>query len=205
MSVSELSRGLGINKSGVSRFVARGMPVHSLDAAEAWRAVNAPPRAKRGHPAPAPTRCAATAKPSTAQSKDTIDPSATGQDSAETSVKRARAAEAAAFRELERVQKSGGSIDDLRRAGSSYIASRGNRQRAERDFLEYQRQSQILLFFDEAKDIASRPHETVRGILQTAAKSLTPRIVGMPARAIETVLSDFFDVLTNHLRTSLDP
>jgi hypothetical protein len=203
-SATELARAMGIDKSGAARLIRKGMPTHSLSAAEAWRAVNAPPRAKRKTSTPAPTRCAATAKASTAQSKDSIDPSAKGQDSAETSLTRARQAEAGAFRELERQQKNG-SIDDLRRLNATYVQSRSNRQRAEKDFIEYQRQSQILLYLDEAKDIASRPHETVRGILQTAAKSLTPRLVGMPARAIETTLADFFDILTNHLRTSLDP
>jgi hypothetical protein len=207
MSITELSKALDLDKAGVSRMVKRGMPVHSISAAESWRQEHAKPRAKRGQSSapspPPPARCATI--PADPPPGDSIDPSATGDDSPAESLRRARSAETEAFRELDRQQKNGGSLDDLRRASSTYISSRTNRFRAERDFLEYQKQSQVLLYLDEAKDIASRPHETVRGILQTAAKSLTPRIVGMPARAIETALADFFDILTNHLRQSLDP
>lgn len=207
MSITELARALNLDKGTVSRHVKRGMPTHSVSSADSWRHEHAPPRAKRGQASPSlpppPARCATI--PADPPPGDSIDPSATGENSPATSVQRARSAEAAAFRELDRQQKSGGSLDDLRRASSTYVSSRGNRQRAEKDFIEYQRQSQVLLYLDEAKDIASRPHEAVRNLLQSAAKSLTPRLVGMPARAIESSLADFFDILTSHLRTSLDP
>lgn len=40
MNQSQLAEALGITKQAVSKLKARGMPVHSLKAAQAWRAAN---------------------------------------------------------------------------------------------------------------------------------------------------------------------
>ena len=46
MTASELARKLGITRQAVSKLSRRGMPLDSLDAAQKWRAVHAPPRQK---------------------------------------------------------------------------------------------------------------------------------------------------------------
>ena len=41
------------------------------------------------------------------------------------------------FNELVKCQKSGGSVEDFRKANSVYISSRNNRIKAEKDFKEW--------------------------------------------------------------------
>ena len=47
MGTRELAAALNIDPGLVSRLVKRGMPMHSTDAANAWRVVHAPPRRRR--------------------------------------------------------------------------------------------------------------------------------------------------------------
>jgi hypothetical protein len=55
-----MARALGINPGLVSRLVKRGMPLSSVDSANAWRTSYAPPRNRSSrveyHSAPTPTR-----------------------------------------------------------------------------------------------------------------------------------------------------
>ena len=46
MTASELANQLGLTRQAVSKLNRRGMPLDSLDAAQKWRAVHAPPRQK---------------------------------------------------------------------------------------------------------------------------------------------------------------
>lgn len=49
MTRSELARQLGLTRQAVGQLAARGMPLDSLQSAQAWRAVHAPPRSKSHH------------------------------------------------------------------------------------------------------------------------------------------------------------
>lgn len=44
MTGSELARKLGVTRQAISKLVRRGMPLDSVEAAQKWRAVHAPPR-----------------------------------------------------------------------------------------------------------------------------------------------------------------
>jgi len=46
MTASELARKLNVTRQAVSKLTRRGMPLDSLEAAQKWRAVHAPPRQK---------------------------------------------------------------------------------------------------------------------------------------------------------------
>ena len=57
MNQRELARALGIDPAAVSRLKAKGMPVESIDAAQAWRRRHVAPYAKSQAPSsPAPAR-----------------------------------------------------------------------------------------------------------------------------------------------------
>jgi hypothetical protein len=199
--------------------VKRGMPTNSVDAANAWRAVNAPPRnrkdkADRPIPRPAPvpapdiTKSVSRSSPPPPVSNDTTprpsDPEPDDEDNTpRQSLRRARLAEKVGYNELVMCKRNGGSIEDIRKANTIYIAARNNRHKAERDFKDWQRQEAITLFFDEARDIASRPHIAVRQTLEVAAKTLAPRLHGQPQRAIEKTLAEWIDALTALIRQSI--
>ncbi len=219
MGITELSNALGIDKSVVSRLVKKGMPTGSVDAAQAWRVQNAPPRAKRGQrgepppppkPTPAPdiTKSVSRSSPPPPVSNDTTprpsDPEPDDEDNTpRQSLRRARLAEKVGYNELVLCKRNGGSIEDIRKANAIYIAARNNRHKAERDFKDWQRQEAITLFFDEARDIASRPHIAVRQTLEVAAKTLAPRLHGQPQKAIEKTLAEWIDALTALIRQSI--
>lgn len=59
VKAANLARAWGVSRASVSRWVARGMPLSSMEAAEAWRAVNAPPRRRRSVEAEADRSAAA--------------------------------------------------------------------------------------------------------------------------------------------------
>lgn len=199
--------------------VKRGMPTNSVDAANAWRAVNAPPRnrkdkADRPIPRPAPvpapdiTKSVSRSSPPPPVSNDTTprpsDPEPDDEDNTpRQSLRRARLAEKVGYNELVLCKRNGGSIEDIRKANTIYIAARNNRHKAERDFKDWQRQEAITLFFDEARDIASRPHIAVRQTLEVAAKTLAPRLHGQPQKAIEKTLAEWIDGLTALIRQSI--
>ena len=44
MNQSELAHKLGLTRQAISKLVRRGMPLHSIEAANKWRLVHAPPR-----------------------------------------------------------------------------------------------------------------------------------------------------------------
>jgi hypothetical protein len=119
------------------------------------------------------------------------------------SLRRARLAEKVGYNELVLCKRNGGSIEDIRKANSIYIAARNNRHKAERDFKEWQRAEGILLYFDEAKEIAGRPHVAAKQMLEVMPKSLAPRLFGQPQKAIEAALSEWCDSLTEVIRKTL--
>lgn len=216
MGITELCNALGIDKSVVSRLVKRGMPTNSVDAAQAWRMQNAPPRAKRGQrgePPPPPKVAPAprpTPQPPPEVSNDTPPPPrAPEPDTADEdntplqSLRRARLAEKVGYNELVLCKRNGGSIEDLRKANSIYIAARNNRHKAERDYRDWQRSESIILFFDEAREITGRPHLSVRQVLEIAPKTLAPRLAGQPQKAIESTLNEWTDNLLKLLRQSI--
>ncbi len=218
MGVTELSNILGIDKSVVSRLVKKGMPTNSVDAAQAWRETNAPPRAKRGQrgetpPAPKlpkvaePPRVSEPAEPLPVPPPPPVHDSAPEPDDEDNtprqSLRRARTAEKVGYNELVICKRNGGSIEDIRKASSLYIASRNNRIKAEKDFKEWQRQESILLYFDEARDIASRPHIAAKQLLEVMPKTLAPRLYGQPQKSIERTLGDWADTLTDIIRKKI--
>ena len=217
MGISELSNILGIDKSVVSRLVKKGMPTTSVDAAQAWRETNAPPRAKRGQrgeppPAPKLSKVAEPPRVSKVAEPLPVPPPPPAHDSPEPddedntprqSLRRARTAEKVGYNELVLCKRNGGSIEDIRKASSLYIASRNNRIKAEKDFKEWQRQESILLYFDEARDIASRPHIAAKQLLEVMPKTLAPRLYGQPQKSIETSLAEWADNLTAIIRKGI--
>jgi hypothetical protein len=205
MGISELAQALGIDKSVVSRLVKKGMPVNSASAAQAWREVNAKPRAKKGQAGEAPPKPKIEEpkpQPVTAQAHDAPEPD-DDDNTPRQSLRRARLAEKVGYNELVLCKRNGGSIEDIRKANSIYIAARNNRHKAERDFKEWQRAEGILLYFDEAKEIAGRPHVAVKQTLEIAAKTLAPRLYGQPQKAIENALAEWIDNLTEMIRKTL--
>jgi hypothetical protein len=223
VGITELSNALNIDKSVVSRLVKKGMPTTSVDAAQAWRESNAPPRAKRGQrgtPPPAPKLSKVAEPPRVSEapeplpvspppvSNDTAprasDPEPDDEDNTpRQSLRRARLAEKVGYNELVLCKRNGGSIEDIRKANAIYIAARNNRHKAERDFKDWQRQESILLYFDEARDITSRPHIAVRQTLEVAAKTLAPRLHGQPQKSIEKTLAEWIDNLTALIRAAI--
>ena len=217
MGITELSNALGIDKSVVSRLVKKGMPTTSVDAAQAWRETNAPPRAKRGHrgtPPPAPKVSAPPATPTAPPvvSNDTPPPPPAHDSGPEPddedntprqSLRRARLAEKVGYNELVLCKRNGGSIEDIRKANQIYIASRNNRIKAEKDFKDFQLQERKLLYFDEAKDITSRPHIAAKQLLEIMPKTLAPRLHGQPQKTIEASLAEWADNLTTIIRQAI--
>jgi type IV secretory pathway VirB10-like protein len=218
VGITELSNALGIDKSVVSRLVKKGMPTTSVDAAQAWRETNAPPRAKRGQrgtPPPAPKVAEPPSAPATppASLNDTPPPPPPVYDSApepddedntpRQSLRRARLAEKVGYNELVICKRNGGSIEDIRKANSTYISSRNNRVKAEKDFKDWQLQERKLLFFDEARDITSRPHIAAKQLLEVMPKTLAPRLHGQPQKTIEASLAEWADNLTTIIRQAI--
>jgi hypothetical protein len=213
VGIRELANALNINASTASRMVKRGMPTNSIDAAQAWRESNAPPRAKRGQagtPPPPPKRPKPDPKvqaeplpdPPPEESATSTPPDEKNNDPRQ-SLRRARIAEMAGYNQLVQVQKNGGSIEDFRKANSVYIHSRNNRIKAEKDFRDWQRDQGILLYFDEAREIASRPHVAARGMIEIMPKNLAPRLFNQPQKAIEKTLAEWCDRLTETIRSKI--
>ena len=216
MGITELSNALGIDKSVVSRLVKKGMPTTSVDAAQAWRETNAPPRAKRGQrgtPPPAPKVAEPPSVPTAppVSFNDTPPPPPTHSspepddedNTPRQSLRRARLAEKVGYNELVICKRNGGSIEDIRKANSTYISSRNNRVKAEKDFKDWQRQEAITLFYDEARDITSRPHISAKQLLEVMPKTLAPRLHGQPQKTIEASLAEWADNLTTIIRQAI--
>ena len=141
--------------------------------------------------------------PQPARSEGSHDEPADSDNTPRQSLRRARLAEKVGYNELVMTKRNGGSIEDIRKANQVYISSRNNRHKAERDFKEWQRDEGILLFFDEAKDIASRPHIAAKQMLEVMAKTLAPRLYGQSQKAIEKTLGDWVDTLTEVIRKGI--
>jgi hypothetical protein len=218
VGITELSNSLGIDKSVVSRLVKKGMPTTSVDAAQAWRETNAPPRAKRGQrgEAPPPPKLSKVAEPprvSEPADPLPVPPPPPVHDSApepddedntpRQSLRRARLAEKVGYNELVICKRNGGSVEDIRKANQIYIASRNNRIKAEKDFKDWQRQEAITLFYDEARDITSRPHITAKQLLEVMPKTLATRLHGQPQKTIEATLAEWADNLTTIIRKAI--
>jgi hypothetical protein len=198
MSVSEMARALGIDKAVVSRHARRGMPMHSVSAANAWREMNAKPRARKDRPLPHP------AAPTTAGSEPApLDLNPDTENTPQHSLQRARLAEVNGYKHLMACQQAGGSLDELKKANGIYIAARTNRHRAERDFLEWQRQEKIILYLDEAQEIAARPHRAAKPMLESMPKALAPRLFGQSQKAIEKTLGEWCDALAAVIREAI--
>jgi hypothetical protein len=221
VGITELSNALSIDKSVVSRLVKKGMPTTSVDAAQAWRESNAPPRAKRGQrgtPPPAP-KLSKVAEPTNREFQQNSQiignptPPPAVHDSApepddedntpRQSLRRARLAEKVGYNELVICKRNGGSVEDIRKANQIYIASRNNRIKAEKDFRDWQRQEAITLFYDEARDITSRPHITAKQLLEVMPKTLATRLHGQPQKTIEATLAEWADNLTTIIRKAI--
>jgi hypothetical protein len=218
VGITELSNALGIDKSVVSRLVKKGMPTTSVDAAQAWRESNAPPRAKRGQrgtPPPPPKlskvaeppRVPEPAEPLPVPPPPAVHDSAPEPDDEDNtprqSLRRARLAEKVGYNELVICKRNGGSVEDIRKANQIYIASRNNRIKAEKDFKDWQRQEAITLFYDEARDITSRPHITAKQLLEVMPKTLATRLHGQPQKTIEATLAEWADNLTTIIRKAI--
>lgn len=225
MGIIELSNVLGIHKSVVSRLVGKGMPTTSAASAQAWREIHAPPRAKRGQagttpPAPKPSpevappvprmapakvslAAAEVVPPAPAQEQSNHDEPTDDDNTPRQSLRRARLAEKVGYNELVQTKRNGGTIEDLRKANQIYITSRNNRHKAERDFKEWQRDEGILLYLDEARDIAGRPHVAAKQLLEAMPKTLAPRLAGMSQKQIEKTLGDWADTLTGVMRNAI--
>ena len=216
MGITELSNALRIDKSVVSRLVKKGMPTTSVDAAQAWRETNAPPRATRGQrctPPPAPKVVEPPSAPATppVSFNETPPPPPTHSapepddedNTPRQSLRRARLAEKVGYNELVICKRNGGSIEDIRKANQTYISSRNNSVKAEKDFKDWQLQERKLLYFDEAKDITSRPHIAAKQLLEVMPKTLAPRLHGQPQKTIEASLAEWADNLTTIIRQAI--
>lgn len=221
MGIVELGNKLGISKGQASKLVAKGMPTHSVEAAQAWRETYTRPRPsmQKGikverlkesepvKPREAQVAAESEAKDDSAPPVMTRDHTAPEPDDDNNdprqSLRRARKAELVGFNELAQCKRNGGSIEDIRKANSIYIAARNNRYKAEKDFKEWQRAEGILLFYDEARDIVSRPHVAVKQTLDIMPKTLAPRLFNQPQKAIEQTLADWVDNLTAMIRAGI--
>jgi hypothetical protein len=228
VGITEIATKLGITKGAASKLASRGMPTHSVDAANAWRSVNAPPRnreksalyrepsapkleVKVKEPAPiaqeaplnAPEDPAPVITPKDEPKQTTGSEPEDDDNTPRQSLRRARLAEKVGYNELVVCKKNGGSVEDIRKANSIYIAARNNRFKAEKDFREWQRMEAVTLFLDEAKEIYGRPHQAERQILETMPKTLAPRMVNQPQKAIEATLTEWVDRLIEVRRRAL--
>ena len=223
MGPSELCNALGIDKSVVSRLIRKGMPTSSVQAAQAWREIYAKPRAKKGSggtPPPVPKEVKPRKSvpfpddsPRSIPNPQQSEPrqAATGNEAEPNeddntprqSLRRARLAEKIGYDELRKINKTGGSIWDIQKANSIYVSARNNRYKAEKDFKEWQRDEGILLFADEAKDIAGRPHIAAKQMLEVMPKTLAARLHNQPQKAIERTLAEWCDTLTEVIRKAI--
>ena len=200
MGTTELAEALGVSKGLVSQLAKRGMPTSSAQAAQAWREEHSKPK-KWKSKAASPTESTQPAeKP---QSKHTASQSIVGGDDPESSLDRAREAEAQSYAALAVGREGGASPEDLRKLSGTYFSARRNRESAESFCDQWKRAQRVTMFFDEAVEIVSRPHNAAKQMLEVMPKSLAPRLYGQPQKAIERALGVWADSLTAILRESL--
>lgn len=209
MGISELSNILGIDKSVVSRLVKKGMPTTSVDAAQAWRETNAPPRAKRGQrgePPPAPKRAPAPAPEampyeSPLKSEVAIE----SANTPELSLQRAIQAEDAAHQKRKEIEINNGSIEDYRKANAVYIAARNNRVKAQKDFADWQQSERITIYSDNAIEMFQRTLGAGRQLIDIMPKTLAARLVNQPQKEIERTLLEWCSRLIETMRANVWP
>ena len=197
MGVIEMARTLGVSKALVSKLIKAGMPLTSAQAAQAWREQHAPPRRWKNKVA-APT--ADTAPVDKPQATATPSQGIVGGDDPESSLQRARQAEAESYAALVAGRKDGASPEDLRKLSGVYFNARRNRQAAESFCDQWKRNQRLTLLYDEAVEIAGRPHIAAKQMLEVMPKTLAPRLHGQPLKAIENALAEWADNLTEILR-----
>ena len=219
-SLSEIGRALNIHKSVVSRMAKRGMPLHSIDAAQDWRRLNAPPRAvkkptvvdspmspKKEAPAKLPPPVEPELQPAVQPPEPTPkpDPVAEAKESdPRDSVKMARLAEKVAWNRFSQAQKSASTTqEEFRKINQAYISARANRMKAEQDFRDWRRQEGITMFLSEAQEICARPHQSVAHMLASMPKQLAPRLAGQPIKEIEHTLAQWCDDVLEVIRQGI--
>ena len=195
MGITELANALDLNKSTVCRFVQKGMPVTSVDAANAWRMVHAKPKKPLTQYKLVPPVVQNTDFPPPETDIEKEDP--------RQSLKRARQSERVGFNEIVKCQKNGGSVEDYRKAMSVFISAQNNLTKAQRDFREWQHAEKITLFYEEARELVSRPHVAVKQTLDIMPKTLAPRLYNQPQKAIEQTLAEWVDNLTALIRAEI--
>lgn len=207
MGTQELADALGCSKGLVSQLAKRGMPTTNPQAAQAWREANAKPRkwkAKSATPSPITPRSksapAASSKPPSAPAS----PATEAADDPAESLRRARSTERASFRKLELLQKDKlSTIEDVRKGAQVYFNARNNRARAEADHRDFLRAEQVTLFYDEAVDIAGRPHLAARNMLANGGKELAVRCHGQSQRQIESTITAWLDRLAQTIHSAI--
>ena len=210
MGVTELSKQLGCTKGLVSMLVKRGMPTSSVDAANAWRAVNAPPRNRKDKrdPIPPPAAPKVSAPPGIPTAPPVSFKETKPVESANTpdlSLKRAIEAEDSAHQKRKEIELNNGSIEDYRKANGVYIAARNNRVKAQKDHAEWERLMQITVFSDDAIAMFQRTFGAARQVIDVMPKTMAPRIVGQPQKEIERSLLEWCSRLIETMRANVWP
>lgn len=212
MGVTELAKQLGCTKGLVSMLVKRGMPTGSVDAANAWRAINAPPRnrkdkANRATPppkaTPAPAQPLQTQPPTAKVSNDTKP--IESANTPKLSLDRAIAAEDAAHHKLKEIELGGGSIEDYRKANQVYIAARNNRVKAQKDYDEWQRLQQITIFTSEGLEFLQRILSPGRQMAEVMPKTMAPRLAMQPQKVVEKALFEWSARLIESMKDQIWP
>jgi hypothetical protein len=212
VGVTELAKQLGCTKGLVSMLVKRGMPTGSVDAANAWRAINAPPRnrkdkANRATPppkaTPAPAQPLQTQPPTAKVSNDTKP--IESANTPKLSLDRAIAAEDAAHHKLKEIELGGGSIEDYRKANQVYIAARNNRVKAQKDYDEWQRLQQITIFTSEGLEFLQRILSPGRQMAEVMPKTMAPRLAMQPQKVVEKALFEWSARLIESMKDQIWP
>ena len=193
--------------------VKRGMPTGSVDAANAWRAINAPPRNRkdktnRATPppkaTPAPSQPLQTQPPAAKVSNDT-KPAIESANTPKLSLDRAIAAEDAAHHKLKEIELGGGSIEDYRKANQVYIAARNNRVKAQKDYDEWQRLQQITIFTSEGLEFLQRILSPGRQMAEVMPKTMAPRLAMQPQKVVEKALFEWSARLIESMKDQIWP
>jgi hypothetical protein len=211
VGVTELSKQLGCTKGLVSMLVKRGMPTSSVDAANAWRAVNAPPRNRKdkkepvSKPAPTPHKSYSLPAKSEAPVSLNDTPPMQSANTPKLSLDRAIEAEDSAHHKLKEIELCGGSIEDYRKANAVYIAARNNRVRAQKDYDEWQRLQQITIFTSEGLEFLNRILTPGRQMAEVMPKNMAPRLAMQPQKVVEKALFEWSARLIESMKDQIWP
>ena len=211
MGVTELSKQLGCTKGLVSMLVKRGMPTSSVDAANAWRAVNAPPRNRKdkkepvSKPTPTPHKSYSLPAKSEAPVSLNDTPPMQSANTPKLSLDRAIEAEDSAHHKLKEIELCGGSIEDYRKANAVYIAARNNRVRAQKDYDEWQRLQQITIFTSEGLEFLNRILTPGRQMAEVMPKNMAPRLAMQPQKVVEKALFEWSARLIESMKDQIWP